>query len=88
MQIKATDRDSGLNARLSYAITSGNNGNAFAIKPDGNLTIERNLDRESVEKYQLKINAIDSKYPPLITVKYPPLITVIVLFIVLFSIGF
>ena len=52
-----------MNARLSYAIISGNTGNVFAIKPDGNLTVERTLDRESVQIYQLKINAIDSQYP-------------------------
>ena len=61
-QIRATDEDSGINGKISYAITSGNTGNVFSIKSDGNLTVERNLDRESLQQYHLKINAIDSKY--------------------------
>lgn len=61
LQIKAIDDDSGLNAKLSYAITNGNNGNVFGINSDGNITVERNLDRETVPKFLLKISAIDSK---------------------------
>ena len=51
-----------MNARLSFAIVSGDVSNAFGIRSDGNLTVERSLDRESVEQFQLKINAIDSMH--------------------------
>ena len=62
LQITATDKDSGLNAKLSYSIISGDNGRVFSIKSDGRLVVERALDRESVQKYQLKINVVDGKY--------------------------
>ena len=51
-----------MNAKLSYSIVSGNDGRAFGIKSDGRVTIERGLDRESVQNYQLKINVVDGKY--------------------------
>ena len=43
--LKATDEDSGENARVEYKILSGDN-HTFGIFPDGNLYLKMEVDRE------------------------------------------
>ncbi|XP_053561322.1 cadherin EGF LAG seven-pass G-type receptor 2-like [Bombina bombina] len=61
LQIAATDRDSGLNGRVFYTFSGGNDG-------DGDFTVEstsgivrtlRRLDRENVAQYKLIAYAVD-----------------------------
>ena len=62
MKVKAIDTDDGLNAKISYSITAGNEANKFTINSDGNITVDRNVDRETVPEYKLKILAQDSEF--------------------------
>lgn len=62
MKVKAIDNDDGLNAKISYSITAGNQAGKFIINSDGNITVDRNLDREIVAEYKLKILAQDSEF--------------------------
>ncbi|KAH9373916.1 hypothetical protein HPB48_001092 [Haemaphysalis longicornis] len=58
--VTATDRDTGINARLSYAITSGNERLWFRIDPaTGLVTTARPIDREQKDLIELKISAKD-----------------------------
>ncbi|KAM9320481.1 cadherin EGF LAG seven-pass G-type receptor 2 [Gastrophryne carolinensis] len=65
LQISATDRDSGLNGRVFYTFTGGDDG-------DGDFTVEytsgivrtlRQLDRENVVQYKLTAYAVDKGHP-------------------------
>ncbi|XP_068125539.1 cadherin EGF LAG seven-pass G-type receptor 2 isoform X2 [Hyperolius riggenbachi] len=65
LQISATDRDSGLNGRVFYTFTGGDDG-------DGDFTVEytsgivrtlRQLDRENVVQYRLTAFAVDKGHP-------------------------
>ncbi|KAH6935045.1 hypothetical protein HPB50_003130 [Hyalomma asiaticum] len=58
--VTATDRDTGINARLSYAISSGNEKLWFRIDPaTGLVTTTRPIDREQQDLIELKISAKD-----------------------------
>ncbi|XP_075544524.1 cadherin-related tumor suppressor fat [Dermacentor variabilis] len=58
--VTATDRDTGINARLSYAISSGNEKLWFRIDPaTGLVTTARSIDREQQDLIELKISAKD-----------------------------
>ncbi|KAM4700821.1 cadherin EGF LAG seven-pass G-type receptor 2 isoform 2-T2 [Discoglossus pictus] len=65
LQISATDRDSGLNGRVFYTFSGGDDG-------DGDFTVEstsgivrtlRRLDRENVAVYRLTAYAVDKGLP-------------------------
>ena len=60
--MQAIDSDAGINAQLSYAITSGNEEGAFSVRPTGDLILTRQVDREIKEKYTLKISVSDCKF--------------------------
>lgn len=62
-QVSASDLDSGENARISFNITDGNSGNAFAINESGMVTTTLKLDREKVPSYSLTIMAYDHGDP-------------------------
>ncbi|XP_065063594.1 protocadherin Fat 4-like isoform X2 [Rhopilema esculentum] len=64
-RVRAIDSDAGINAQLSYAITSGNDEGAFSVRPTGDLIVTRQVDRETKEKYTLKISVSDSGTPQL-----------------------
>ena len=50
------DKGSGQNHRVSYSISSGNDGNAFSIdSSSGRLTVGRHIDRETHAAYNLII---------------------------------
>ncbi|CAN8006312.1 unnamed protein product [Ixodes hexagonus] len=58
--VTATDRDTGINARLSYSIAAGNDRLWFKIDANtGLVTTARPLDRELQDLVELKISAKD-----------------------------
>lgn len=56
--VAASDVDAG--DSLSYAITAGNTGNAFAIDSSGNITTTTPLDYETLSIYTLTVTVTDS----------------------------
>ena len=46
IQLIASDKDSGVNGALAYAITAGNIDGTFSIQSDGKLYTKQTLDRE------------------------------------------
>nr|DBA31283.1 TPA: hypothetical protein GDO54_007159 [Pyxicephalus adspersus] len=67
LQISATDRDSGMNGRVTYSFQGGDDGDGdFYIEPtSGIIRTNRRLDRENVPVYNLKAFAVDRGNPPL-----------------------
>ena len=64
-KFRATDPDHGGNSKVVYAIDrASDRRRQFAISDDGTVTIQRELDRESVPTHQIKILAIDDGDPP------------------------
>jgi protocadherin Fat 1/2/3 len=64
--IRATDADSGINAQLSYSITSGNDQEVFNLNStQGTLSVAGDLDRETTASYNLTVQAMDGGSPPL-----------------------
>ncbi|KAK6640052.1 hypothetical protein RUM43_008329 [Polyplax serrata] len=73
LQVQATDIDSGLNGRIKYSFNPpGSNvieENSFAIDATlGVIRTFKNLDRESVANYSLKVYAIDRGTPSLYSI--------------------
>ena len=65
-QVQAHDDDTGVNARLSYHITSGNTGDAFAIDPtSGVITVDCDLDYLVGDEFQLQVLVQDGGEPQL-----------------------
>ena len=56
--VLASDPDVG--DTLSYTITAGNTGNAFAIDASGNITTAAELDYETLASYNLTVEVTDS----------------------------
>ena len=67
--VSATDRDDGINKQLRYTVSKVPGfGYPFTINPvTGELRVNSDLNRESVENYTLKITATDKGEPPLST---------------------
>ncbi|XP_077999586.1 cadherin-23-like [Glandiceps talaboti] len=67
--VKATDRDYGTNAQISYAIVSGNENQMFTIvqteDESGEIRNVKVLDREQQDRYNLMISASDNGVPEL-----------------------
>ena len=62
----AVDKDRGANARLSYALSAGNVGGAFAVDADtGLIRLAQTLDVGAVHEYMLVVRASDGGAPPL-----------------------
>ena len=62
----ATDIDDGLNSRITYSITSGNDEMRFSINSQtGKILLERILDFETTEMFSLQITAQDGGTPSL-----------------------
>jgi len=58
VNVTASDRDSGKNAELQYAIKAGDDQGGFAIDPiTGSIKISGEVDREYSSKYLLKVRA-------------------------------
>ena len=64
--VSATDRDSGSNGEIRYAITVGNSQGYFAInRKSGNITVSADIDREQVGSFELTVHAKDRGSPRL-----------------------
>lgn len=62
--VYATDQDQDANGRVSYAITSGNTGDAFEINNrTGMITVRGVIDRENIKQYSLTVQAEDGGHP-------------------------
>lgn len=62
--IKATDADAGVNAAIRYAIIGGNTQSQFAIDSlNGEVSLVKPLDYETVRSYRLVIRAQDGGSP-------------------------
>ena len=61
----AVDRDEGENARVSYRIESGNDGQKFSINGETGELSSKPLDREEQGKYVLVVVAEDRGKPSL-----------------------
>ena len=61
LQVTATDLDTGLNGIVSYFIVAGDDNFDFYLdQSSGVLRVQKRLDFERVQKYELKIQAEDS----------------------------
>lgn len=60
LQVVARDDDYGLNGQTSYTLSGGNNDGSFSLTSSGQLRLEKTLDREIQDRYELIIIAIDS----------------------------
>ena len=60
--ITATDKDDGNNARMSYSITAGNEGDTFQIRTtreQGLITVNQKLDARETSRYILSVKVTD-----------------------------
>ena len=58
--VTATDADFGINGKVRYSITGGNNGNAFAIDPvTGAISVAAALNHAIFSSYTLTLTATD-----------------------------
>ncbi|KAF2894632.1 hypothetical protein ILUMI_11530 [Ignelater luminosus] len=62
--LAASDADLGMNGRVSYEITEGNNEGKFGVFPDGYLYVNNSLDREIKDYYSLTLTVRDLGNPP------------------------
>ncbi|XP_062874781.1 protocadherin Fat 4 [Trichomycterus rosablanca] len=65
LQVVARDDDAGLNGQVSFTLSGGNDEGSFSLTSSGQLRLERTLDRELQDRYQLTVTAIDSGSPSL-----------------------
>jgi hypothetical protein len=55
------------NSQFSYSIAGGNLDNKFSVDPSsGVIVVEKSLDREDVDFYNLTVRAVDNGAPPAI----------------------
>lgn len=67
VQVEATDKDEGNNAKVHYSIISGNvKGQFYIHSPTGVIDVINPLDYEMIREYNLRIKAQDGGRPPLI----------------------
>lgn len=59
----ARDDDQGLNSKLSYFLTYGNEDGAFTLSANGELHLVQSLDREKKKEYIMLVTAVDSGKP-------------------------
>lgn len=60
LQVVARDDDYGMNGQTSYSLSVGNDGGSFSLTSNGQLRLEKTLDREVRDRYELIVIAIDS----------------------------
>uniref|UniRef100_A0A8C7FVV4 Cadherin-23 n=1 Tax=Oncorhynchus kisutch TaxID=8019 RepID=A0A8C7FVV4_ONCKI len=62
------DKDAGNNALVNFSLVAGNMQDVFEIRTvnhtNGEIYVNSPLDRESVDRYLLKVRAMDSGVPP------------------------
>ncbi|XP_068611577.1 cadherin EGF LAG seven-pass G-type receptor 1 [Brachionichthys hirsutus] len=67
IQVSASDKDEGNNAKVHYSIVSGNvKGQFYIHSPTGVIDVINPLDYEMIREYNLRIKAQDGGRPPLI----------------------
>ncbi|KAM4569520.1 cadherin EGF LAG seven-pass G-type receptor 1 isoform 2-T2 [Odontesthes bonariensis] len=67
IQVEASDKDEGNNAKVHYSIISGNvKGQFYIHSPTGVIDVINPLDYEMIREYNLRIKAQDGGRPPLI----------------------
>lgn len=74
LQVVARDDDNGLNGQTSYTLSAGNDDGSFSLTSSGQLKLEKMLDREIQDRYELIVIAIDSgktNYLPICVVPHP-----------------
>ena len=63
--VEAEDADAGILGEVEYSIVEGNAGNAFSINSStGLISVEGDIDRESVTSFILQVRAQDFGNPP------------------------
>lgn len=64
LTVVATDGDLGIHGQIRYSIIGGNFQNSFALNPSsGALTVNRNIDRETITSFSLLVEARDRGTP-------------------------
>ncbi|KAL9976385.1 hypothetical protein ACROYT_G013683 [Oculina patagonica] len=58
--LSTTDRDSKQHAKITYSIANGNVNDTFKVTAEGVVVLQKHLDRETVQLYNLTIFAEDS----------------------------
>ena len=67
--MKASDKDAGSNAVISYSITSGNSLSYFVIDPyTGIINTTKAIDFEKTPAFNLQVSATDSKFTSTVSV--------------------
>jgi len=59
VRVKANDADSGVFGQVTYRLVSGNIDNPFILSDDGTLSLTKQLDRETIPRYHVVIEAKD-----------------------------
>ncbi|XP_064092540.1 cadherin-related tumor suppressor-like [Macrobrachium nipponense] len=77
LSVSATDQDSGLNGRLVYTISGGDEKNQFSISENGTIYTRAPLDREDQSFYNLVVRASDMAQPPLVRLSSTVQVTII-----------
>ena len=68
VNVSATDADSGMLGEVHYSIVGGNGTNLFSIDTiNGMITVNGNIDRESISVVSLTVQAADLGSPPMST---------------------
>lgn len=69
----AKDNDEGVNAKLHFFISDGNQARAFRLRTGGELVVDDKLDYETTKEYKLEIIATDGRQttqpPATVTIK-------------------
>ncbi|KAH9632149.1 hypothetical protein HF086_006583 [Spodoptera exigua] len=66
LRVRATSRDSGVNADVYYSLVGGDDRDDFAVdRASGVLSVARPLDYERRQQYLLTVQAVDGGTPPL-----------------------
>ncbi|KAK3744427.1 hypothetical protein QZH41_003165 [Actinostola sp. cb2023] len=64
LRVYAGDKDSGLRGDVRYTITEGDTDGTFRVTARGGIVVNRTLDREHKQRYNLTITATDRGSPP------------------------
>ena len=59
LTVRATDKDMGINQKIKYSISSGNNDGLFSINDGGKLYLVRSVDRDVIPIHRLSVRATD-----------------------------
>eukprot|EP00111_Clytia_hemisphaerica_P005933 TCONS_00017188-protein len=63
LQLFASDKDSGVNGALQYAIEDGNVDGTFEIQADGKIFTKKAIDREKIQSFNLTVSVKDGGIP-------------------------